>query len=223
MNNNKLKRFIKNKKAIIFDMDGTILNSEPLHEAAIFEIIKILKLDVNIKDRKTLIGISDFFIYKQFILPNTAPDKRITFDGFVKLKNSIIINLLNDIDENTFNKLFTPGLKKLLNFLQEEKKLICLVSASEKEIVEAIVKKAKLSNFFIIQKSRSDTFNSKPSPSPYINALRELRLKASEILIFEDSQDGVSSALASGAETIQVTAFSPKCNFSTLTKVQNFY
>jgi len=77
-------------------------------------------------------------------------------------------------------------------------------------VVDIILRKSGIIDFFEIITPRQKTHLPKPNPSPYFTTMRQLALKTSEVLIFEDSPTGLQSARATNANVIKVDSFEKK-------------
>ena len=198
----------KHIKGIFFDMDGTILNSEPLHTDAIKELLEEFDIKVSHKKLSSLYnGIADNDIYSSLIQQYPQLSKKIELTQFLKRKNELLIDLIEKLTNSEVENIITPGLIPILNKFKREGKKMALVSASEPEIVHSTVKKLGIQDFFSIIEARQEDIPTKPSPAPYQIAMKKLSLSKDETLIFEDSLTGLQSAHKSGAHVIQITAF----------------
>lgn len=222
--NTNYSNLLENKKAIIFDLDGTILNSEPLHAKAITRVLETFKnsnlLPANFEVPNSEYLISHFHGYSDdLVLSKIFPEdqKTLNLEVFIKKKSEAFEQVLLETSVADLKKELLPGIENFLEKKSKEDILLGLVTASSERIGRLILDKFNFTRFFDLLLFREDTYFTKPSPSPYFRALRKLNLFASEVLIFEDSSVGLEAALATGAEVIQVTKFvKAKRNFNLL-------
>jgi beta-phosphoglucomutase len=214
-----LKALVRSKNTIIFDMDGTIVNTEDLHARAATHILQDMGIVVDLQSMlTTFYGMTDTIVLKM-----TCPhltDKEI--DHAIEKKNIQLLKIFQSMTKKEKEKCITPGLVDFLNFLKLEKKRIGVVSASEDIIVTETLKTFGLSHYMEIQMGRNQTALTKPNPDPYIEGMKRLYSTANETLIFEDSPTGLTSAHASGAHIIRITEFSHSKEKSAYQEMQNF-
>ena len=98
-----------------------------------------------------------------------------------------------------------PGLLEWLPHFKREAKFMGIVTGSDRDEVTTILKAHGLENYFEKIWAYGDYALSKPDPSPYLTALRELGEMACDVLVFEDSIAGMESAHRAGLAFIQVT------------------
>ncbi len=182
----------KDKDAVFFDMDGTILNSEPLH----FHAIEILTNKQSTYKLDDLYGLSDTDVY-----PLIKDHLEHDLEMFLKAKNDLLLDL---IPKASVDSIFISEIRNLLLELRKTKKL-ALVTASERVIAHALLDHCKLSELFDIILTRQDTKQTKPSPDPYNLALKMLETKKVKSLIFEDSPTGIEAARLADIDTVKVT------------------
>jgi HAD superfamily hydrolase (TIGR01509 family) len=204
-----LKEIAPKAKAFLFDMDGTLLNSELLHAEGLLSVINDFsgenkELNTASSLEKEFIGEADNDVYKKLI-----SDKRIqstlTLNTFLQSKNNSMIKLLKDSPE----KLITnESVFKLLTDLKSNNYKMALVTASERDITLPLLEAAGIKDNFDIIITRNDVQTSKPNPAPYTKAMHDLNLSSEEVFIFEDSPTGLESAKASKADFCQVSWFS---------------
>ncbi|MBL6990727.1 MAG: HAD family phosphatase [Bacteriovoracaceae bacterium] len=211
------------KQAVLFDMDGTILNTEPLHAKALQATLSSLGLpDYSASDLdQTYAGKSDLEVYQDL----KDKLKATTMADFINLKNQQFIWALNELPELEVAKLHAPGIHSLLSLLKGHKIKLGLVSASERDVIDTLLKKSGLLPFFDITISRTDTTNSKPHPDPYLSAMTQLQVSCDQVLIFEDSVTGLQAAKQSGASVIQVDLHAPltPTQRQSNKRISNFY
>ena len=188
-------------KAILFDMDGTLVNSEPLHMQAWFDTIEPLNLDLaegwfhewtGSTDRKLMTFLVDKFSLDADSSPNstyvnTMLNKKR--DRFLEISNT---------QTQTFN-----GVHKGLTHLQNNYQL-ALVTSSSRMGADHVLKLAEINHFFKTTITFDDVINHKPHPEPYLNAAKFFNLSPQECIAVEDSVSGTKSAKAAGCYTISV-------------------
>lgn len=190
-----------NKELILFDMDGTLLNSEGLHFKA---LIEVLELDERF-DWTPYIGMADEVVIKR--LKPELNDQDI--HSLCREKNQRLIKQLASLPKAELEQRLTLGVRDLLLYLKSRSRLVALVSASEEEVVHEIVEQLGMRSLFVNLYAHNATDLTKPSPSPYLKAMRDHLVAGHDTLIFEDSLTGLEAALSSGAHVIRVTAHAP--------------
>ena len=180
------------KSAAIFDMDGTILDSEPIHFLATSQI-----LGENLEyTQGQLYGLSDLDVFE--LLKDSYEHD---FETFLTNKNAKVITLL----ETTTACLIKKEIYELLDTLQAHNIITCLVTASERSVTDSLLRNLKLEKYFKFSITRQDVEHTKPHPGPYQLALKMLEVDKEKAIIFEDSPTGIESARQAGIDTIKVT------------------
>ena len=188
---------------LIFDMDGTLFNTEPLHAVVHKKITDIFtnghfsNLDAKHYE-DTYKGLADKLVFEElredFLL--SCP-----LDEFINLKKKIILEEIENIELNSVFNF------KILSLIEEaEKKGIraSLVTASDRSTTMSLLEKFKFTELFQIIRTDEDSKLSKPDPAPYNEAIEILKFMKNEVVIFEDSKAGVAAALASNAPMYKV-------------------
>ena len=194
---------LDNIKAIIFDMDGTLLNSEILHARGLNDLISESEnTTVSAKELiQSFVGVAEPDVYKKLFDLGLIPN--ISFKEFIDLKNSLFKEILESKDVS--NRLLDEGLLTLIKDLKNKKYKIALVTASERGTTEIFMNKLKIASLFDIILTRNDTEKSKPDPMPYLKSFELLDVEGNQTLIFEDSETGLKSAIRSGANVCKVS------------------
>lgn len=199
-----LKTLLKPLEAVIFDMDGTIVNTEPLHAKAAVIVLKKLGIDIDLEScLDQFYGMTDTAVLKM-----TCPTlSNSEIDRAIAEKNIHLIKLFEKLSPSEKHQYVTPGLFDFLKFLKKENKQLAVVSASEDIIVTETLKCFEIHTYIDLQMGRDQTNLTKPYPEPYLEGMRRLKTEPSKTLIFEDSPTGLESAVASGAKVIRITGF----------------
>lgn len=203
-NGERIKNYFDGRKAVFFDMDGTVMNTGPLHAKALRKTLEQFGRDCfEMELIKKYHGKGDQDVYLDLNIAGKLD--KCSLSEFIVLKNKNLMDIIERLDDTEIEKLITPGVVSLLNDLKKNNYQTALVSASEKKIVNLLLDKSGLTPLFTICKSREDTFMGKPAPSPYLRAMRQLGLSSRDVLIFEDSPTGLLAAEKSGAFVVKVS------------------
>lgn len=191
-----------NLKALFWDMDGTLLNTEIIHARATFDVINSFAGEVPLKSESLLnfvLGQTDGEVYQRLIKGRFI--KEVTFGEFVETKDELFIKLIENSPSDT---CLNPKIKILLEECLKNQIDLALVTSSEKKIAHSLISNFKLTSFFKHFITREDTSRNKPDPAPYNLALTLCDLKPREALIFEDSPIGLEAARLSRIPFCQV-------------------
>jgi HAD superfamily hydrolase (TIGR01509 family) len=199
-----LKALVKDKNLILFDMDGTVVNTEPLHADAAMVVLADLGVKVDLlKTIDQFYGMTDYVVLKA-LCPQLSDEE---IKQAILQKNIELIKLLKKLNTKEKEKYITPGLFQFLDFIKKEKKKCAVVSASEDIIVLETLACFGIDTYMDLQMGRNQTVLTKPNPEPYLEAMKRLDTSHLETLIFEDSPTGIKSALGTNASVIRITAF----------------
>lgn len=183
-------------QGVIFDMDGVIIDSEPLHERAFEEIWAELGFGENHGiDFTDFYGTSDREVWEEF-LRRHRPGKSI--DELVAWKMEKYLTILRD------QKPIFAGVMPLLERLAPHYSL-ALASGSVHAAIEAVMELGDIRRFFPVVVSVEDVPRSKPAPDIFLQAAQGLGVEAKRCVVIEDSVAGVMGAKAAGMHTIAIT------------------
>jgi HAD superfamily hydrolase (TIGR01509 family) len=181
--------------AILFDMDGTIIDSEPLWLEAEIKVMAELGFYWDFQDQINYLGgpMDRTEKYMQERSGNIKPY------GYFRER-------LNQVMKEKFDKelVVIPGALELIKDCKQHGVKTALVTASGRDLMMSAVKRFP-DDAFDVCISRDDVKNSKPDPEPYLKAAIQLNVDISKCIIFEDSVTGLTSAISSGAQVIAVS------------------
>jgi beta-phosphoglucomutase family hydrolase len=183
-------------KAVIFDMDGVIIDSEPLHYIVFMNYTQ-KKLGVTISDEEynTFIGTTNESI---FSMVQQRHGMRGDLAAIVEeYEEQILTYLVTNESEKPIE-----GVDTLIRLLQQSNMKLALASSSPKKLINIILKMFKLEPFFSAAVSGQEVKAGKPAPDIFLRAAELLGVLPEECLVFEDSRNGVVAAKKAGMKCI---------------------
>lgn len=200
---------LKNKKVIIFDLDGTLIDSIGIWNEIDIELIK----KVGNKPLDDIdIGIQRDEKLKEF---SKSEDAYLEYCGFLKEKynsnmtkqevKKLRYEIANDYLKNKID--YKPNAEKLLKYLKEKGFILVIASTTNDHTIEIyrnqnknIKSKADFNDIFDLIYSKGAAKELKPNPEIHIKVMNTLKVKPEECFIFEDSLIGVEAANAAGID-----------------------
>ena len=183
--------------AILFDFDGVLVDSEPLHCAAWGEVLAPLGVRLYWEYyRKHYLGMQDADMIRQIAARANPPLDWRDLWARHGAKKEVLRRKLEGAP-------FAPGLARLLADLQRSYRL-AVVSSSARMEVEPPLEMAGLRCYFAAVVTGQDVERPKPSPDPYLLAARLVSSRAP--LVVEDSPAGTASGRAAGFEVLAVAS-----------------
>src|SRR3990170_8594392 len=182
-------------KAVIFDMDGVMIDSEPLWEKAERILLARRGIDYNPTYRDKIVGLnqkdSGRLLKETFNLPETIEELLAER-----------INLIVRIYEEELELI--PSLKTILKELKKSGFLLALASSSPLRVINLVLNRFSLNQFFSVVVSGESVEFGKPHPDIYLSTARKLGVEPRECVVIEDSINGVKSAKSAGMLCIAI-------------------
>jgi len=182
-------------KAVIFDMDGVMIDSEPLWEKAERILLGRREVKYSPEYRDQIVGL------------NQNDSVRLLIDTFeldetleeIKTERVDILTAIYEKELET-----VEGLVPLLDSLRDEDIPLAVASSSPMHVINFVLDMFSLNDYFSVVVSGECTDNGKPHPDIYLETARLLGVEPHECLAIEDSINGVLSAKAAGMPCIAV-------------------
>ncbi|MBI3507998.1 MAG: HAD family phosphatase [Proteobacteria bacterium] len=181
-------------RALLFDIDGTLTDTEAVHFESWTRVLKPLGISVALDHyMANFVGLtSDAIVARNFAGIDPA-----------------IARALPDRKEGLFRTLLdslvpTPGLGELLDRAREQGTRLAAVTNAPRANAELILGKLGLGTIFETLVIGDELTRGKPDPLPYLTALGRLGVAADEARVYEDSAAGVKAGVAAGIRTVGV-------------------
>lgn len=187
--------------ALLLDMDGTLVDSEPVHIRAHAEYLAGRGVAVTHEDLVGNIGKGDLIFYRDLAARSGVPcDPEV----WVAEKTELLHRMYRR-DRLSVQ----PGVQALLDRAWAEGIACCVVSNSSRESVRLALESAGLAPRLPARVCFEDTVAHKPDPAPYLLASGRLACPAARCTVIEDSPSGVRAGRAAGARVIAVAGLVP--------------
>lgn len=183
-------------EAVIFDMDGVILDSEPFWRQS--DIISYAKVGISLTDEmcRATTGLGTYesisYWYQRF------PWTNLTFD---EVKESLFSNVIQLVKDHG---VINPGVTDLLTMFEKKGLKIGLASSSPPELLDLVVTKFGIKNRFQVIHSADHESYGKPHPAVYLSAAEKLGVEPVKCLAFEDSFNGLLAAKSARLKAVAI-------------------
>jgi HAD superfamily hydrolase (TIGR01509 family) len=178
-------------KTVIFDMDGVLVNSEPLHHEVSLVQFKELNIEVTNELFATFTGNSNKMIYQK-IKDRFQLDHEI--EDLIAAKNRLFIEAFDKKEDLHL----MPGVKDLIVNLYDNGMQLVVASSSEMEIIDKVFERFDLNQYFAHKVSGNDFPESKPNPAIFLKAAELAQTPVENCIVIEDSTNGIKAAKAAG-------------------------
>ncbi len=185
------------KKALLFDFDGVLLDSEPLHFLAWTRLLEKLSIQDPSFIYEEVIGVSDLSLAEHFISHFSL---KIPASELLERKREEFLLIMKN------EPLKAPEEEAILATLKKDY-ILAVVSSSHSDEIEFVLKKLALRHFFSHIVAGNHVIHHKPDPEPYLKALKDLHLKPTEAIVIEDSFPGMQSALGADLPVIWINRY----------------
>jgi mannitol-1-/sugar-/sorbitol-6-/2-deoxyglucose-6-phosphatase len=181
-------------KAVIFDMDGVIIDSEPIWRQAEKEAFKIQSIILTDDMCRSTAGLRLMQVIEHW-------QKRFGFDNEIKEL------LFKTVHERVVELILShgkafEGLNELLEKIKAKGIKLALASGSSYTIIEAVLKKLDIKDYFDVIRSGDDEAYGKPHPQIFISTAMQLNIAVEDCIVIEDSRNGVLAAKAARMKVI---------------------
>ena len=184
-------------KAVLFDMDGLMVDTESLSTEAFINSAKAQGYNMTKEETLKVLGFTKASIYQFWIdyFQGTNVDgKKLVDDHYEYIENVLY----------TVGPEKMPYVEELLKYLRENNYKIAVASSSDTADIKNNLEKTKLEKYIDEIASGAEVENGKPAPDVFLLAAKRLGVDAKDCLILEDSKAGIKAGKASGARVFMV-------------------
>lgn len=181
-------------EAVIFDMDGVLIDSEPLHFEVDEMVLKHLQIDKGKHYLERFVGYTNPAMWK-IIKEEYQLEQSI--EGLIELQMRIKLDYLEKS-----NYVAIDGVLELLNKIQAKKIPLAIASSSPRIFIEAVIDKIQIARYFTTWISGEEVPESKPAPDVFLGAAAMLNVQPENCIVIEDSKSGTIAAKSAGMKCI---------------------
>lgn len=182
-------------KAAIFDLDGVILDTEPVLLSCWNKALEPYNLKISLDEYDKFIGKTGTEIVNML----SKKSEKIDTEELHESKKIIEKKILKES-----NIRLMPYVREAIDYFKKRGLGLAIATGSHKEEMELKLKGAKLLDLFDIRISRDDVVNGKPAPDTYELAAKQLGLDPSQCIAFEDTVPGAIAAKTAGVSCFAI-------------------
>lgn len=188
---------MKKIKAILFDMDGVLIEAKEWHYNALNKALDLFGMPISKFDHlTTLDGLPTMKKLEYLSIERGLP---VQLHGFInEMKQKYTLEIVH----THCNPLFVH--QYALSNLKKGGYKLAVCSNSVRNSVETMISRATLDEYLDLMMSNEDVSVGKPDPEMYIEAIKHFGLEPDECLIIEDNENGIKAAKASGGNLLVV-------------------
>lgn len=185
-------------KAVIFDMDGLLIDSEPFWRIAEIGVFKQLGYELTDEMLQATMGMRNDEVVKHWVNHFEVENA-----NYGQLEIDVLAKVQELVEEK--GRLL-PGVVETLDFFKAQQIPIALASSSPLGIIQSVVDTLGIEKYFKVMCSAEFEEYGKPHPAVFIAAANYLRVEPEECLVFEDSINGMIAAKAAKMKCITIPA-----------------
>lgn len=181
-------------KAVIFDMDGVIIDSEPLHFETDTRIMRDLGIEITSEDLNRYVGLTNRAMWIDL---KERYGLKESIDELIKIQSAYKNEAVKRFDKGPI-----PGVRELLAELKSDNIKTAIASSSPVDFIDIVVDKLEIGNYFDAIVSGEEVKHGKPAPDIFLKAAEALGVEPDECVVIEDSTHGVAAASAARMKCI---------------------
>ena len=179
---------------IIFDMDGVLLDSEPMHQEIIYETFQLEGIPFDKAYIQTLTGMSAFPMWEKV---KHDAQRSESVEELIKFHRNYFFKRLPEVKVP-----LVPHVKDVLEKFKNEGKHLSLASSSGRRLIDIFTQQTNIAHYFEVIMSGDDVQYSKPNPEIFLKVAQWYGLPATQFTVIEDSTNGVKAAKSAGMQCV---------------------
>ena len=179
---------------IIFDMDGVLLDSEPMHQEIIYETFQLEGIPFDKAYIQTLTGMSAFPMWEKV---KRDAQRSESVEELIKFHRDYFFKRLPEVKVP-----LVPHVKDVLDKFKNEGKHLSLASSSGRKLIDIFTQQTNIAHYFEVIMSGDDVQYSKPNPEIFLKVAQWYGLPATQFTVIEDSTNGVKAAKSAGMQCV---------------------
>lgn len=179
---------------IIFDMDGVLLDSEPMHQEIIYETFQLEGIPFDKAYIQTLTGMSAFPMWEKV---KRDAQRSESVEELIKFHRDYFFKRLPEVKVP-----LVPHVKDVLEKFKNEGKHLSLASSSGRKLIDIFTQQTNIAHYFEVIMSGEDVKYSKPNPEIFLKVAQWYGLPATQFTVIEDSSNGVKAAKSAGMQCV---------------------
>jgi beta-phosphoglucomutase len=202
-------------EAVIFDFDGVIVDTEPLHYAAFQRILEPLGLGFSWEQYvETYMGFDDRDAFMEAFKAKTSGLSAGDLQGFVDRKAELFQEIIRD------GISAYPGVVDVITYIRDSHTPLAICSGALRSDIAPILETLGITDCFDVIVTAEDVARSKPDPECYrlahtkLNAFHRLNLPSEQVFAIEDTPAGIAAAKGAGLRVMAVTNSYPATHLS---------
>jgi HAD hydrolase, family IA, variant 3 len=179
---------------IIFDMDGVLLDSEPMHQEIIYETFQLEGIPFDKAYIQTLTGMSAFPMWEKV---KHDAQRSESVEELIKFHRDYFFKRLPEVKVP-----LVPHVKDVLEKFKNEGKHLSLASSSGRKLIDIFTQQTNIAHYFEVIMSGDDVQYSKPNPEIFLKVAQWYGLPATQFTVIEDSTNGIKAAKSAGMQCV---------------------
>lgn len=181
-------------KAVIFDMDGVIVDSEPIHFVVDKMVLKEFGIIADDEMLLPYVGVSNPDMWKDLKGKHDLP---LSVEELMEMQAELKSKVFSESGLEAID-----GIKELLADLKRNNITAVVASSSSREFIETILKTTNTREYFKDIFSGEEVERGKPFPDIFLKAAEMLGVSPEECIVIEDSEKGIAAAVAAGMKCV---------------------
>lgn len=205
---------LKNKKAVIFDLDGTLVDSMWMWKAIDIEYLGKFGIGLPTTLQKDIEGMSfsetAVYFKETFRLPDSLEEIKADWNRMAYEKYTREVSLKN-------------GAKEFLDYCKSRKMKLGIATSNSRELVDATLEALEIKDYFDCVMTACEVEKGKPAPDIYLAVAKKVSVAAHECLVFEDVEMGILAGKNAGMEVCAVEDEFSMNQTELKKKIANYY